>query len=386
MAVWLLYLGAILAISASQPSNLFRLDFRSFYAAGYLLRTDPSHLYDLGRQKEIQDARISHGDVAIPFFHPSYEALIYAPLSWLHYKTAYLTFQCLNLVLLLCLFLWSRDLFSSRIPPWQMHPGLLFFPFVPVLVAIYQGQNSILMLVIVCTTWKNLEKNKDAKAGALLALALFKFQIMLPIALLVALRRGRRFATGFVASAAIVTIASISLVGISGSMSLIHLLHAASLASDQGQAMQFVMAIHPAMMPNVNGVVYALGGRFLAARGAFWIVAAISSALFVYCAVAVLKQKLEASSFTLAILCGILVSSHFYIHDATLLLLPIALVGAEHLRTISALYILPAIFFFASLGNWTFLLALPIGLLLVLLNRSDGRSAAGGAETGIRAC
>ena len=38
---------------------LYQTDFRSFYSAGYLIRTDRNHLYDLDHQNRAQNENIS---------------------------------------------------------------------------------------------------------------------------------------------------------------------------------------------------------------------------------------------------------------------------------------------------------------------------------------
>src|ERR1700758_1097217 len=83
------------------PSGLAeRMDFRTFYAGGYLARTDPASLYDYARQKQVQDALVSKADGLLPFVRPAYGALLFAPLSRLSYRNAYFCFVCVNLLLL----------------------------------------------------------------------------------------------------------------------------------------------------------------------------------------------------------------------------------------------------------------------------------------------
>jgi hypothetical protein len=182
-----------------------------------------------------------------------------------------------------------------------------------------------------------------------------------------------RFAVGFSTAGALVTILSILLVGRSASMSLIHLLRAGSLESDQGTAAQFEMAIHPLFMPNISGVLYALGTRLLAPRIAFSAVALLSLYLTLWGISLMKKRTREAVAFSVAILCGLLVSNHLYIHDVTLLLLPIALVGPEHPRIISTIYLFPPFLFLTGLNDLFFALAfLLVAFLIVLTHLQRG--------------
>src|ERR1700681_1919101 len=78
-----------------------RADFRCLYAAGYLVRSgDASHLFDYDAQRSIENAHVSVEDVALPFNHAPYEALLFAPLTLLPYRWAYVIVLVGNLCLL----------------------------------------------------------------------------------------------------------------------------------------------------------------------------------------------------------------------------------------------------------------------------------------------
>ncbi|HEX3375152.1 MAG TPA: glycosyltransferase family 87 protein [Edaphobacter sp.] len=367
LIAWIICLLCLQLVSTLNPTTIVSLDFRSFYAAGYLLRNDAAHLYDLEQENLIQKDLVSRGEVALPYYHPSYEALIYAPFSLLRYSAAYLAFQCFNLIIIFVVFFYARDLFSEVIPVWQPRPGLLFFSFLPFLFSILQGQNLALLLMLYCIAWKQIEKDKDERAGIILALALFKFQLTLPIALLIAVRRGRRFSTGFMATGAIIVALSIALIGRSASASLVRLLVSGSLSQDQGLIKQVELAIHPSKMPNINGLLYMLGTRALNAHLAFVLVSAASLGLLFWCILLARKAQRENTAFAIAILCGMLVSNHLYIHDLTLLLLPIALVGRKHPKIVFALYALPpTLFMFAGSSSFPLLSVPMLAFLFVM--------------------
>ncbi len=313
----------------------------------------------------MQNDLVSRDSIApLPYFHPSYEALLYAPFSLLPYQAAYVAFELFNFFLLLRVFYSSRSLFSTAIPLWQPRPGLLLLPFLPMLLAVFEGQNSILVLLLCCLTWTHMRKGNRVIAGIFLALGLFKFQIILPIALLLVVRYGRRFATGFAATGTTVALLSVALVGWPATVSLIRLLRGASLATDQSTAMQHALSIHPLTMPNLNGLLFAAGTRFLQPQTAFLLLATVTLGLLAWCALAVRRASCEAAAFSIAILCGLLVSSHLYPHDTTLLLLPVALIGFIHQRIMASLYAAPPLLFFLGL-NWLFLFTLPILALLL---------------------
>jgi hypothetical protein len=342
-----------------------RFDFRSFYAAGYLARTHPSQLYNLSQQQQIQDILVSRGVSLLAFYHPSYETLMYTPFSFLDYRTAYLAFIAFNLLLLLAT-LFAAPLAKWQNVPWlQSRPWLTFFLFLPLLISVAHGQDSILILVLCCVAWRQLHSGKDLNAGCILALALFKFQIILPIVALIGIRRGWRFITGFLVASAGVTLLCLGVGGLSGMSAYLRLLTGASSAVGKSALAQQRLSVFPLAMPNLSGLLYACGARLLHPAMAFdALVVACSLGLFLWCARAVRRSD-DCTSFSIAILCGLLVSYHLYIYDLTPLLLPIALLADCAQRYIVlSLFVLPLILLpFGS--NSFFLLAVPSLAMLI---------------------
>jgi hypothetical protein len=120
-------------------------------------------------------------------------------------------------------------------------------------------------------------------------------------------------------------------------------------------------------MPNINGLLYMLGTRALNAHLAFVLVSAASLGLLFWCILLARKAQRENTAFAIAILCGMLVSNHLYIHDLTLLLLPIALVGRKHPKIVFALYALPpTLFMFAGSSSFPLLSVPMLAFLFVM--------------------
>jgi hypothetical protein len=318
-------------------------DFYSFYVAGKGVRSSPAHLYDPS---------------ALPFFHLPYEALLYAPFSMASYHPAYLLFIGFNLVLLLGVFFIGP--FSDVIPIWQPRPGLMLFAFLPVFVAVIQGQISILLLLICCLAWRQWEH--PTRCGLILSLALFKFNIILPLACLLALRKGRRFAIGFLAGCTAVLLACFAMVGRYGTASFVGLIRSGSLAGNNAVTAQNMFQVHPAMMPNLMGLLYGLGARHLPASGELLLTAASSVLVFAWCAYRVRSEKEEATAFALATVCALLVSYHLYLHDLSLLLIAMALLRPSY-RIVSLLFLAPVILLLFA-PHYLFLAAVPVLLLL----------------------
>lgn len=343
-----------------------KFDFRSFYAAGYLARTHPSQLYNLSLQKQVQDTLVSPGVNLLAFYHPSYETLMFAPFSLLEYRTAYLAFIAFNLLLLLAT-LFAVPYADSRGVLWlKSRPWLMFFLFLPLLISVAHGQDSILILLLCCIAWQQLDSGKDPSAGCVLALALFKFQIILPIVVLVAIRRGWRFIAGFVIASVGVALLCLGVGGFSGMGNYFHLLTGATSAVGKSALAQQTLSVFPLAMPNLSGLLYACGARFLHSAPAFDAIVVICSlGLFAWCA-GVVRRIDDRTSFSIAILCGMLVSYHLYVYDLTPVLLAVALLADQAQRYIVlSLFVLPLILLpFGS--NSFFLLAVPLLVMLIL--------------------
>jgi len=352
------------------------VDFGSFYVAGYQARTHPSEIYDLEQQQHLQHTLTSSGGGSMAFYHPSYQTLLFIPFSFLSYRSAYLSFIALNLVLLLAAFFAARPAFSSVIPMLQPRPGLVFFAFEPLLGAILVGQDSLLSLLLCCLAWTQLQSGNEARAGFLMALALFKFQLALPIAALLVIRFGWRFLTGFLLTFSAVVLACIGIGGTVGAQSYLKILLGAGSAVGTKLAEQ-KLTISPLSMPNLAGLIYATGSRFLYSPIAFdLVVGCLTILLFSACALAIRRLDLNAA-FSVAILCGLLVSYHLYEYDLTLALLPVTLMaGRIHRYILAALFLLP-IGFLALGADWIFLLALVLLAMLVnvtIFARNDAKS------------
>lgn len=358
-AVELFSLGCIREGSAYK-----RFDFRALYAAGYLARTQPSQLYNLNEQGRIQDALVASGQHLLAFYHPSYETLLLAPFSLVTYPAAYLAFIAMNMLLLMAAFFAARPAFSSITSWWQPRPGLMLFIFVPLLSSIALGQDSILALLFCCLAWRMLKSRRDLAAGCFLALALFKFQFVLPIAVLIAIRQRWRFSQGFLLTAGGLVMLSIGIVGSTGTMEYMRVLSGAASALDASAVAQHRMTVFPSLTPNIAGLLYVLGGRYLPSPSEFSILVGICSlGLFAWC-VRLVRKCDQNVAFSIAILCGLLVSYHLYVYDLTLVILAVALLAERiHRYILFALFGLPIALLYVS-DRWYFLLALPLGAML----------------------
>lgn len=367
LIVWCICLVAMGSLGVRIGRSQRALDFQEFYAAGYEVRTAPWKLYDPEQQDQIQRALTSRTR-SLTFYHPSYETVLFVPFSYLKYSTAYVAYMVFSLLLLMAAFFAARPAFSSVIPFLQPRPGLAFFTFVPMLVTLLLGQDSILSLLLFCLAWREMESGNDFRAGCWVALDLFKFQFAIPIAILIAIRRGRRFAGGFLITAFGIGLLCWAIGGAVGMASYIRLVSGAASALDKGAIAQAKLTLSPVSMPNLTGLLYTCGAQFLHPLFLFEaVIGTCTLALFVWCARAV-RQADEDAAFSIAILGGLLLSYHLYDYELTLLLLPIALMANRIDRYILAsLFILPFVLMFVGAG-WIFLIAVPmLGMLIDMI-------------------
>jgi hypothetical protein len=349
--------GILLVLPQARSGHV---DFRSFYTAGYMVRTGHStEIYDRAAMQKFQNILVSPADGDLPFNHLAYEGLIDLPFSYFSYQNAYYAFFVTNLVFLAGS-IWMLWLCLSPLQKiWSHLPLALVICFLPVAMALIEGQDSLLLLVLLVAANFALDRQKELSAGMLVGATLFKFQYALPIALLFLIWRRWRFLAGFAFSCAVVAGLSFWLLGYSGVLSYLHYLPGAS--SKFSAANDTLLGIHPEGMPNLRGLSHALSGGSVYITNA---VTAVSSCLVL------LWAALRRPSFPGALLTALLVSFHQMISDASLLILPLGLVLAKSIATgrtrkekialafASAAIIGPTFLLFA--GTRFYLLALPV--------------------------
>jgi hypothetical protein len=333
-------------------------DFRQLYTAAWMVRAGyGSQLYNYDLQWELQRTLVGNVVAPLPFNHLSYEALFLAPLSIVSYRIAYVVAGVVNLLLLAYvlrkLALRLREFFAdSRAMPLPMLLGTI-----PMAIALVQGQDSIVMLALLMAAWFALDSGKDFRAGALVALMLFKFQFALPIALLFLIWRRWRFVGGFSLVAAGILAVSVWVTGKQGFIEYAHMLISMS-AGLRTAADRDKYQILPWMMPNLRGLSYLL----LPQRILHVATALASLAVVVYAAT-------RKAGLPLAVLVAMLVSYHGLIHDACILILPLAALLAVQNSSAAivlakAALVAPAALF--PLGQLYCLMTVPLLALLPL--------------------
>ncbi len=299
-------------------------DFRQLYVAGYMVRTGHrTQLYDYAAQAYFQNTLVSNDERALPFIRPAYQALMFVPFSLLPYRTAYLGFLLLNVLLLALAFLILQPRLRGLSRVWPGLPPALFLGFYPVALALMQGQDSILLLALLAAALVSLERNRDLTAGALAGVGLFKFQIVVPIVLLFLLWRRWRFVKGFMFSAILVGLLSFITSGWAETVVFVHSLLSvgAGLPAVPGE-INFPLRIN--IMANLRGLIYGLASLRAPQR---WlqVTTLLLSSIVVISVRARGRQQPGGDALVLAITAGVVVSYYLFIHDLSILLIPIVL-------------------------------------------------------------
>ena len=310
-----------------------RADFRQLYTAGYMVHTGAGRqLYDYSAQLGFQNRLVSREDLALPFIRPAYAALLFAPLSPLPFKEAYLVFLAINAgLLVLCwVLLRSRTRSLSQIYWWL--PAALFLAYLPIAAALLQGQDSILLLTLFVIAAIALDQGRDLTAGFLVGAGLFKLQIVLPIAALFFIWRRWRFFIGFCLSAFAAVLASIWVVGRHTAWAYLQSLLIPDRSSQAPNVLQSY-PLNPQLMANIHGFVDGLFAGRISSAWLFALMILLSGVVFIFAAIRGARLP-GAGPLYLAITTSVLVSYYLLIHDLSVLLLPVLVflgrfIGAE---------------------------------------------------------
>lgn len=300
-------------------------DFTIFYTAGTILREGlGNQLYNLDVQYRVQQrfaGNIPFRRGPLPYNHPPFEAPLFVPFTLLPYPQAFAVWDLVNVVALFGVALLLRRSVGAlrSIPLWKFVFGCIAFN--PVFACLFQGQDSILMLLFCTLAFNALKKKSDVLGGCWLALAAFKFQFIVPLVLLLVIWRRRRVALGFGAVALVLAFISVMLVGMD------------SLLRYPGYVLQIARnprlgGVPPQFLPNLHGLATGWSGLLSGAAGAA-LATLVSMMVFLFAArqgwASAHPAKLEMQ-FSLAIVVSGLIAWQTNSHDLSLLVLPLVFV------------------------------------------------------------
>jgi hypothetical protein len=340
------------------PGMRGRSDFRHLYIAGYLVRTgNAAEIYDYEAGIIAQKDLIFGANVALPpFNHLAFEALLFAPLSYLRFPAAYMTFLLLNLAILGASMRLIFPYLNKPREEWNLLPIAAFACFLPVAITLIQGQDSLILLFLLVAAFRCVEGGRDDVAGLILSATLFKFQFAIVIALLFFFWRRWKFVCGFALGAVIVVAVSFT---VSSPSQYLHYL--LSMSSGLGPRERSMYAIDPALMMNIRGFLYGALHSVIANGPLQW--ATLSVSLVVMLRAIGMKPSLGT-----AILVSALCSYHCLIHDMIILLIPLTVFSFKSKMMTAwcaVAFVAPSAFLIVNANYWP--ICVPLLLLFLLL-------------------
>jgi len=343
LVVVAIILGAAL-LSIPLDKNADTRDFSEFYCAAEIVANGLGRsLYDIGLQSQFI-ARVAA--VHTFYNHPPFETLVFVPFTWFSFRTASRLWIVLSVGVLIAAawLIESRTKVSLAVSQYtriRADFGLilvLFLTFAPLTTCLLIGQDSILVLFIYTLVFLLLRRKAGFYAGCVLALGLFKFQLILPFVLILLARRKWSPLVGF-------TGVGISLVLVSVGISGVGVLreYPRLLLFDRGY--QAVAGFDPEFMPNIRGIVYLLVHHWVP-QSLSLILVLVVSVFTMWLAARSWRDDQFGLSFSAAVTATLLTSYHLYNYDLTLLLLPVAITCgelAQQKRLLASSPVLPAV-------------------------------------------
>lgn len=330
----MLLLNAFFALRPWRDVRIGMPDFTTFYTAGKILqRGKAAHLYDASEQRTIQEefvpASVSKRGTILPYIHPPFEALLFLPLAAVSFAIAYLIWLAINLALLCSIPYCLRGFFPAINAMPHYFWFFAIFGFFPISRALQQGQDTILLLFLYCAAYATMRQGKDAYAGGLLGLGLLKFHLVLPFAAALLFSHRRRFFAGFLPVAFILGAISVGLVG--GSEILAYPKFVWEMEHSKGYAW-----VNLSNTLNLRGLLYEMfpaGARLQSIALAALSVGVLGAAAWFWRQTDDLgpgKDRARSDfdlAFAVLVIATVLVSYHTFVHDWTILLLPVLLLS-----------------------------------------------------------
>jgi hypothetical protein len=305
-------------------------DFSSSYTAVKILQEGHGRqLYDLGTQEAVQSSvvpvSVQRRRAVLPYNHPPFEAVLFLPLAGFSYLTAYWIWFAINLGLLIMIIITLRE----NLPMLGKMPFYLWasacLSFVPIFVALIQGQDSILLLFCFCMVFAAFRRNSDSRAGGWLGFGLFKFHIVLPFMVPFLLLRRSALLKSLFFVAVLLSLVGLIAVGWEGSSvyprfvwSLNHNPRLHPLVGSEGTASLYglISSLSGNKHPRLSvGLALTLSAGLLAVSTRVWAHRA--------------KDQHYELALAANLLIALLISYHVWTHDLSVLLLALVLVLEE---------------------------------------------------------
>jgi hypothetical protein len=302
-------------------------DFAIFYCAGKMLNLGlADQLYDDQVQYRIQQTFTPQVNIRkgpLPFNHPPFEALLFAPLARLPYASALLVWEGLSLLMLVVVIFVLRPhvaVMQQASSVWFLFAGLAFFPL---WMSLLQGQDILVLLLVFACAYTALKSNHEFRAGCFLGLGVFRFHLVFPMVVVLLLRRRIKTTLGFALIGTILGLISVLTVG--WRTFLAYPSYVLQVERSLGRR-----AIVPSQMPNLRGLFVNSLSPYLSP--------VLIASLVILCSLMFVgavaykwhpgedNKKIDLG-YSLCLIVTLLVSYHAYVYDLSLLFLAALLVG-----------------------------------------------------------
>ena len=226
--------------------------------------------------------------------------------------------------------------------PHKIFIGVLVLGWFPTMEALRMGQDSIMSTVLLLAVFVALKRGRDRLAGFLLALGLYKPQLVLPMAGALLVARRWNTVRVFSVTGVILVLVSVGMVGWQGVLDFVSILRLMD---------RYSYVIFPANMPNIRGLLYDL---FQVGNADSLLIAAtvaVSAILLSQCLYLwrgeydVLDPAFDLK-YSLTIVTTLLISYHLYSHDLFPLALSLILIFRYVNADETVHKALPQVFFF----------------------------------------
>jgi hypothetical protein len=322
-------------------------DFVAYYTAGKILTSGNfRELADFNLHRVYQRQLALAGQTEfLPFYHAHYQALLFWPLSYFSYPVAHLIWSGLTAVLLACVFACIVPFIHSDL---RLVLGLMLIATYPTWLTFVKGQDSIMSALIIVGVFRSLKFRRERLAGILLALGLYKPQLVLPMAGILVFGHRWQAAVSFVLTGFFLTVISVLMVSWNGAIEI-----ASTLATMSTQG----VLEHPILMANLRGLIYTLLNPLGVQEAITIVLAGIISLLLYAGCIALCRDILDVNrrafdlKFSLVIMTTLLINPHGHAYELVLLSLALILLFNYILQAKTAgryfrLSILAALFVF----------------------------------------
>ena len=295
----LVFLALVLVIFTAVHQYLNRqFDFGVFYFAAHMVLDGARHsLYDINAQHAFQSIFQRPPDTL--FRNPPFALLPILPLAKLPMLAAYALWTIVSCVLLFAILKTLEHETGTRYGNW---PFLLSLSFAPVLSNFLHGQFSLIVVAAFTAAYALWRRGRLFLGGLVLSIATIKFQAVIGLVLILALKRKGRELAGFAVGCAVLLALSLRMVGLPALLAYPHfVLHSDTPLSELPH------------MANWQGLLTIVGLNHLL------LLLPLSLGTIVYAARA---WKDLDRGFATAMLASMLVSFHLTPQDLSLLIVP----------------------------------------------------------------